>query len=162
MYEKGKIYKLECSDGHFYIGSTCDTLDRRLRNHKWCSTKSSSKLYKHLQQLGWDNVNIILLEPFPCETKHQLRKQEQSHICKEKENPFCLNWNSATLSNEERLLRDRVYANQHKEERRTNHKRWREQNREKWLEHQRLYREKHKVENQEYQRQYYRLKNNLD
>lgn len=49
-YEFGKIYRLECVDGHFYIGSTIQTLSMRLGLHRFVSPKQQSV---HTYQPNW-------------------------------------------------------------------------------------------------------------
>ena len=38
------------------------------------------KVYKHLVEIGWDEVKIILIESFPCENKMELEKRERYYI----------------------------------------------------------------------------------
>ena len=61
-YNTGKIYKLLCDDDHYYYGSTITTLINRFYNHKSSSKLMTSKLYKHINNIGWDKVKILLVE----------------------------------------------------------------------------------------------------
>jgi hypothetical protein len=81
-YELSKIYKLESPSGLIYIGSTCEiTLARRLASHKrnykcYLSGKvkfiTSFKLFEE----DADNVNILLVESFPCNSNDELHARE--------------------------------------------------------------------------------------
>ena len=91
-YETGKIYKLSCSDGKYYFGSTIRPLKSRLASHKHASTKTETNTaYTHIKSIGWDNVDIELIELFPCENKHQLLERETWHIIQHKHDVLCLN-----------------------------------------------------------------------
>ena len=78
-YTNGKIYKLvNNTDKDIYVGSTCELLSKRLYGHKMCAkSKTQTKVYKHLNEIGWDNVEIILIESFPCANKMELVKRER-------------------------------------------------------------------------------------
>jgi hypothetical protein len=91
----GKIYKLKCSDGRFYIGYTEKTLDERLKKHISKSREKREqgrKVYKHISNIGgWDNVKMELLCDISGNTKAELLAIETKII----ENSFlemgCLN-----------------------------------------------------------------------
>lgn len=91
----GKIYKLKCSDGRFYIGYTEKTLEERLKKHISKSREKREqgrKLYKHISNIGgWDNVKIELLCDISGTTRADLLALETKII----ENSFlemgCLN-----------------------------------------------------------------------
>ena len=92
MDYEGRIYKLVCDDGYFYIGSTKTELKKRLYNHKKTSEKQTErKVYKHINSIGWDKVKIVLIEEYLCSTKEELVKREYEHIQKHKEDKHCLN-----------------------------------------------------------------------
>ena len=63
-YENSKIYKLIDQDsGYYYIGSTCSNLTQRLCNHKSrAKTYPDRKVYKAFVDIGWENVEIILVQ----------------------------------------------------------------------------------------------------
>lgn len=72
-FENGKIYKI-IGNGLTYIGSTTETLKKRLYRHlnyinesRYCS---SSKV------LSDTNYKIELIENFPCENNSQLTERE--------------------------------------------------------------------------------------
>jgi predicted GIY-YIG superfamily endonuclease len=90
----GRIYKLQCSDGKFYIGFTTKTLKQRLAAHKYKSNEAreqTRRLYKHILNIGWDNVTMELLQEVEYDDKKEIMGLENQFI----ENAFadgnCLN-----------------------------------------------------------------------
>jgi Uri superfamily endonuclease len=169
MYSNSKIYKLQCNDGYFYIGSTCDELRKRLWGHKKTSkTKNHIKVYKHINSIGWDNVSIILIESFECNNKDELRKKEDEYIQKELNNELCLNSQRAYLTEEEtkeydkNLMRikrqDSNYTNKEKEYYQNNKEQIRE--RQKEYESSPEYKQKKKQYYREYRLKKKQEKNN--
>ena len=81
-YTNGKIYKLvNNTDKEIYIGSTCVPLHKRFYKHKQDAIRfPNRKVYKHLIEIGWDEVKIILIESFSCENKMELEKRERYYI----------------------------------------------------------------------------------
>ena len=81
-YQNGMIYKLvNSADEQFYIGSTCLSLAKRKSSHKKEATKCpDQRVYKHLNDVGWANVDIILIEKFPCADKNELEKRQRHWI----------------------------------------------------------------------------------
>lgn len=108
-YDSGKIYRLLCNDGHYYYGSTIVNLSRRLYSHKDSSKKMTSKLYNHINKIGWDNVKIELIENFPCENREQLRKKENEYIISTINDSLCLNTLKSHITDEERDKRCKNY-----------------------------------------------------
>ncbi len=89
---EGKIYKLTSSvDNYFYIGSTTRTLDIRFQEHKKQSKLACIKAYDHFNTIGWENINIQLIQSITCLTKSELKQRESELIFAERENTFCLN-----------------------------------------------------------------------
>ena len=75
--ETGKIYKLVSKfTDVIYVGSSVDTFTKRLSAHK-CKMDCSSRT---LFELG--EVDIVLLEHYPCEDKVELLKREQFYMDK--------------------------------------------------------------------------------
>lgn len=75
-YQNGKIYKLisEQTDD-LYVGSTTKPrLSSRLAEHRYDFVRNAGNTSKALMQ--YDDVKIILLEGFPCNTKDELRARE--------------------------------------------------------------------------------------
>lgn len=81
-YHNGKIYKLVSnSDDKIYVGSTCMSLAKRKADHKTNSKKMSERhVYKHFNEIKWNNVDIILIEQFKCENKMELERRERYWI----------------------------------------------------------------------------------
>jgi hypothetical protein len=90
-YQKSKIYKI-ISNGtdDIYIGSTTETLSRRLAGHT-----RSYKTYlggkgnnvSSFNILKYGDAKIILIEECPCDSKEQLLAREQYYI----DNTDCVN-----------------------------------------------------------------------
>lgn len=121
-YKNGKIYRLLCADGHYYIGSTINNLKNRLANHKISSKDSKAKVYTYINSVGWDNVKIELVEKYPCLSKEALIKQEAFYINEMKEDDFCLNTNKPHVTKEEREENKKAYYESHKDEIKAKHK----------------------------------------
>lgn len=154
-YQKGKIYKLQCNDGHFYIGSTCNELRIRLGCHKTLSkTRLEMKVYKHINSVGWDSVSIILVENVPCESKEELKKKEDEFLMKELNNELCLNCNRACKTQQKDTRDRREYREQNKEYIAARAKAYREKHKERIKAREKAYREANKEVIKERQRRY--------
>ena len=107
-YQNSKIYKLvNSADSKIYIGSTVSRLSKRKGQHKLKSkTHPERKVYKHLNMVGWGNVDIILIENFECDNIEELRKRERYWIDEKK----------AELNNNKPLQTPKEYRKIHKEE----------------------------------------------
>jgi len=94
-YKQGKIYKLVCN-GLIYIGSTIQKLSQRKGEHKMYyknylltgkSRCSSTDLFKLEQE-----VDIFLIEEYPCKTKAELCLREKYWYelteCVNHQNPY--------------------------------------------------------------------------
>jgi group I intron endonuclease len=80
-YEHGKIYKLvNTVDDDIYVGSTHHPLVKRLSLHKSHAKCKKSKVYRHLNEVGMENVQIELLEEYPCTSKKELESRERYWI----------------------------------------------------------------------------------
>ena len=81
-YANGQVYRLVNNvDEKYYIGSTCNSLHKRKNGHKRDSIKFPEQpVYKHLITVGWDNVEIILIESYPCNSKAELEARERYWI----------------------------------------------------------------------------------
>jgi len=91
----GIIYAI-IDDGYFYIGSTIQSLEKRLISHISCSKneKFKLKLYTYINEKrngNWDDIIIIPLETVECDTKYELEKKEYEYIKKHIKDPYCLN-----------------------------------------------------------------------
>lgn len=139
-YERSKIYKLICNDGHYYYGSTIADLRSRLWGHKDSSKTMTSRVYNHINSIGWDNVRIELVEEFSCENRTQIRIKENTYINGSKNDPLCLNTIPAFASDDEKHQRSVEYY---------------EKNKDNILERNRKYCETHKDSITEVRKQYY-------
>jgi len=92
-YKQAKVYKLiNTVDNFFYIGSTCLPLHKRLYKHKYLAReRPDTKVYKYLNEIGWDNVKIILINEYCLENKQQLLREEDKEIQKYINDENCLN-----------------------------------------------------------------------
>jgi hypothetical protein len=81
-YKQGKIYKLINSiDDKIYVGSTCNLLSQRKAGHKTSMLKQPTQtVYAHFNSIGWDKVDIVLIEEIECENKMQLFQRERHYI----------------------------------------------------------------------------------
>ena len=103
MYSNGKLYRLVCDDGHYYIGSTTNKLNYCLHGHKTNSKNETKgcRLYEHILTIGWDKVKIELIELYPCKSKEELTKKMKSIYKDYKDDFMCLNNSELNNSNSE-------------------------------------------------------------
>ena len=120
-YSRGKIYKLvpkfwEGDEFLTYYGSTCEIyLSRRLQKHilnykVFLNGKSKSNLtsFRLFETYGIDNIEIILVEDFECESKNQLEARERYYI----ENNDCINKKIPTRAQNEYM---KIYRDNNKD-----------------------------------------------
>jgi hypothetical protein len=107
------------------------------------SRKETSRVYQHIDECGWSNVKIVLIEEVTCENREQLRKRENEILSLYREEPFCLNVYSAYQTADER----RTYLTEY-------NKKYYTENREKRLEYAKKYRQENKNVLTEYFKQY--------
>lgn len=129
-YSKAKIYKLvNNSSDDVYYGSTCQYLSSRKGDHRKCynnfiktkninSKLSSLKIYEP----NPDDVEIILVEEFPCDNKEQLLMRERYYI----ENNKCVNRICPIKTRDELKQHAINYRNNNKEHKRKYDKKYRE------------------------------------
>ena len=81
-YSKGKVYKLCNSvDDKEYVGSTILSLPQRKAAHKTDAKKALKRpVCKHFNEIGWTNVNIVLIENYPCSSMEELTARERKWI----------------------------------------------------------------------------------
>jgi hypothetical protein len=86
-YQNAKIYRLVCDDPNLvYYGATAKKyLCSRLAEHKYDYKNGKVCTSRHLFEVG--NVQIFLVENFPCDSKEQLNARERYWI----ENNECVN-----------------------------------------------------------------------
>jgi hypothetical protein len=131
-YQQGKIYKLiSPHTDKIYVGSTTKQyLSQRLTSHKsYYNFFKKGKISKRVSSadlLDLGDVEIILLESYPCNSKDELAARERHWI--EQNKNLIVNINIPTRTTKER--NDRNYVN----------------NQEILKEHSKLYRQQHKKE----------------
>jgi len=78
-YQDGKIYTIRnyTDNSLIYVGSTIETLSKRLAKHRYdCKRGSCITLYSHITDNDWSNWYIELYEYYPCNNKTELEKRE--------------------------------------------------------------------------------------
>ena len=167
-YSKGKIYMLyvDCPEV-CYIGSTTQTLKKRLRQHKtgcvmWKNGKGCYVSSYQLFETGKE-VIIELVENFPCSNRYELETRERFHI----ENIRCINKQIPTRSRVQRYqdhkaeiaLKSKQYREEHKTEIALKNKQYREEHKAEIALKTKQYYEEHKAEiilkTKQYREQYY-------
>jgi hypothetical protein len=103
---KGKVYRIEFSDGYFYIGSTIHNLKERLQDHKRLrlshlkeNLKSGNWIPKtpfdiYLAANGWNNPSISTHTDCEFEHVREMREIEYNIIAEHINDPKCLNCRS--------------------------------------------------------------------
>jgi len=128
-YANGKIYKLVSNKtNEVYIGSTTQALCVRFASHKSDYKRntniSSCKLMK------FDDVQIILIETFPCKSKEELHSREYEII---KQHNNYVNELMPTRTDKEwrdETQYNKKYYNEHKEDIKVDAKKYREEHKE--------------------------------
>ena len=138
--DTGKIYKLVSKfTDVIYVGSSVDTLVSRLKKHKNNTSCSQRALF----ELG--EVDIILLEHYPCESKVDLRIREQFYMDKLRYEGYTLvNKHRAYTSPEMLKEQHKEYYENNKEQRKEQTKEYYETNKEVIKEQQKEYKENNK------------------
>ena len=111
-FQSGKIYKIvDNLTNDIYIGSTCKTLEQRLKQHKanYKAFKAGkSNFVTVFKILGNNNYKIELIKLNPCNTKQELNKEEGQTITKLKMGGFnVINKNIAGLTRKESVAQYR-------------------------------------------------------
>jgi len=112
-YEEGKIYRIYCfSTDREYIGSTCLTLNKRLKKHlknyrRW--KRGNKKGYMtSFEIFELENYDVELIENFPCDNRKQLWEREAYYI---NHSDNCVNEILPYVPEEERKARKKEYNN---------------------------------------------------
>ena len=157
-YQNGKIYAIRSyQTDEIYIGSTTETLGRRLAKHR-----GSMKLWKEgghsytssYKILEYQTCYIELLENCPCSSKEELLKKEGEYI----RSMECVNKNIPTRTIKQYYLDNKEKINEQKKQYRIDNKdKIKEQkkqyyldNSEKILEREKKYYEANKEQKKEY------------
>jgi hypothetical protein len=158
-YKNGKIYRLVCNKtGEQYIGSTTQTLARRLGGHKRDSLNPNKKC-RSFQIIGRGNYEIVLIEDCPCDTKEQLFRRERFFIetmdCVNKKIPLrtVKEYREANRDTISKLNKEYYEANRDTILEKT--KQYYDANRDRKLEQQKQYREANRDTILEQTKQYY-------
>lgn len=81
MNMNSKIYKMtHPKTDDFYIGATTRSLKVRLSSHMCEAKKKPTTVHKCFNKLGWEGVEMELLEDFPCESKRELAQRERYYF----------------------------------------------------------------------------------
>jgi len=154
-FQNAVVYVLQCIDNYYYIGSTINNPRFRLNNHKKDSIKFPDRnVYKHINEIGWDNVLLQIVEKYPCNTREELRLKEDEFIKESIDDMYCLNHQRAVISKEERKENVANYYLTHRAQILQQHKQYLEANKEKVDAYQAAYRKENAEERCEYSRQY--------
>ena len=139
-YSNCKIYCLYCTDDTYYIGSTTTELRFRLSHHKEDSKKyTERRVYKHINEIGWDNVEIECLEEFSCASRKEMLQKENEYIQAVFDDDKCLNIIGAHLTEEDLKEKQAQYRKEHREHHMEYKKQYRQKNSEKISEYNKQY-----------------------
>ena len=119
-YGKGLIYKIKCLDPKIrdiYVGSTLNEVARRKSHKKSCNNPNTRGYNIYVYQFirsngGWENWKLVPIKLYPCNSKLELRIEEERMI-EELEEFTTLNRQRAFLSDENRKLRTKKYRAKH-------------------------------------------------
>jgi hypothetical protein len=169
-YSKSKIYKLTSSNSNeIYIGSTILNLANRKAHHvndykRYLLGKVKYITSFKIIEYGGD-IDICLLEEYPCNNKEQLHQRERFYI----ENNNCVNKNIPTRTTREYMIKYRElnnirlketkssYYELNKDKIREKKKEYRELNKDYIRQKKKEYNELNKDKIKEYKKQYYEL-----
>lgn len=179
-YSKGKVYRITCGCGRFYIGSTATPLSQRMASHRRDAARLKSPIYQHARECDdWKSAEIVLVHDVPeAQRREHLLQAENKEIQKWLHAEECLNSRGSHQTPEDRqkYLRERyqsikeemvAYRQEHREEIAKYHKqhyqensetikeksrKWYEDNKERAAERHRLNRDTNKDTIAEYER----------
>ena len=149
------VYVLQCIDNYYYIGSTINHPRYRLNNHKKDSVKYPDRcVYKHINEIGWDHVQLQIVEACPCDTKEELKLKEDEMIKDSLHDEYCLNYNRALVSKEEHRENMTNYYLANRAQIIEQHKEYLQANKDKVDAYHANYRKENAEGRREYSRQY--------
>jgi len=92
-YKNSIIYKLYIKGYVFYGASTKSLKDilKMLKSHSTATKCKNTKLFNVINHLGFENVEISIVEYFKCNSKQELNKRCWDIVNKKKNNPLLLN-----------------------------------------------------------------------
>jgi hypothetical protein len=163
-YQDGKIYTIRnyTDNTLIYVGSTIDTLSRRLAKHRIdCkANKSKITLYSHIVNNDWANWYIELYEYYSCNNRTELERREGQVI----REIGSINKNIAGRTtkeyHEENADKVKEYSKKYYEDNIDKFKKYYEDNADKINEYSKKYQEENADKIKEYWKNY--RKNNLD
>ena len=138
-YKNGKIYTIRSyQTDEIYIGSTTQTLTKRLSKHKYQFKYWKEGKYNHISSfelIKYEDAYIELLELCPCDSKMELERREGELI----RSMDCVNKRieGRTIKeyreeNKEKIkMREKIYWEENKDKMKEYHKEWRETNKDK-------------------------------
>jgi hypothetical protein len=149
-YKNGKIYKItDIAYTKMYIGSTCQSLSKRLSKHKsdyklWKDGKKNKVTsFDLFDEFGIENCKIELIENYECNCKDELQKKEGEHI----KNNDCVNKYIPCRTQKE-------YREANKDKIKDNKKKYYIDNKDKILEYKKEYKQLNKEKISEYKKEY--------
>jgi len=107
-YQKGRIYKIT-GGGLTYVGSTIETLCRRMSGHRSDMKRGSS--CSSAKVLCYEDAVITLIELYPCNSVEELKARERYWYDSED----CVNKLKPWVSTEETIERYKAYNETNKE-----------------------------------------------
>ena len=147
-YQKGKIYRIVSNVCDLvYYGSTCETLSRRLSEHRAdykLYLNGKDKYITSFEIIEKGNYEIVLVENYPCNSKVELKSRERFYI----ENNECVNKYIPGRTQKEWVEENPEKIKEYK-------KKWYESNLEKILEHLKEYYEDTREKILEQRKEYY-------
>ena len=150
-YSNSKIYKLTSSQtDKVYIGSTTQTLTKRLSKHKSNFKRWKNGKYSYTSSyelIKYDDVYIELLELCPCSNKMELCRREGKMILDNN----CVNKHVAGRTKKESAT---IYRHKNKEKIKERKKEYVEANKEKIKEYKKEYDEANKERLKERRKEY--------
>ena len=163
-YQLTKIYYIPIGDNDRYYGHTTQQLCARKAEHKRCfEQKPDRKVYKKMYEMGMtaDDIELILVEGFPCDNVEQARARERYWI----ENFGTLNVRIPTRTVQEWRGDNKEYMKKWREDNndqiREQRRKYRENNKEQIKENRKKDYDKNKERELEYQKKYYESKKNF-
>ena len=161
-YSKGLIYKIKCLDPKIrdiYVGSTLNEVARRKSHKSNCTNPKGKKYNRCVYQFirsngGWENWKLCLIKLYPCNSRTELRMEEERMI-EELEEFTTLNRIRAYLSEETRKEYHKEYHKEYYEENREQKKKYYKEHKEEIRKKHKKYYETYKEEIAEKQKEKY-------
>ena len=82
-YNKSKLYILKnTKNNDYYIGITCQSLQRRFNNHLYISFSytNNDKLYMSMRRIGEENYYIEKIKDIECSNRQELEHERAAYI----------------------------------------------------------------------------------